>query len=44
MSKEDFNRLLWRVGGELNRRAAGVESPFELDLPDFVELSICVIV
>lgn len=36
MSREVFNRLLWRVGGELNRIATGGEGPFEVDAPDFI--------
>lgn len=43
MTREVFNRLLWRVRGELNRIATGVEGPFEVDAPDFIELSICIV-
>lgn len=43
VSREVFNRLLWRVRGELNRIATVVEGPFEVDVPDFIELSICIV-
>ena len=43
MTREVFNRLLCRVRGELNRIAAGVEGPFEVDAPDFIELSVCIV-
>lgn len=32
------------MGGELNRVGTGVEGPFEVDVPDFVELTICGVV
>lgn len=40
MSREVFNGLLWIVGGELNRIATGVEGPFEVDAPDFINYQL----
>lgn len=44
MRREDFNRLLWRVRGELSGTSAGVEGQLEVDVSGFVQLSICVVV